>query len=339
LLRQASEEAGAAALQPALEVEIAALLRRWEGVLGARRAGALRQRIGGLEGARGMVLRGLARDASVLPIARAGLEAEAPADRAAAALTLELLGDEAASGSVARALLDEPDAEAFRRMAAAASRLGARVPMGALWERMDDLETLPEALALASLGWAEASEPMQERIGRRMRAALRHPEARIRAGAAHALARAGDRRAWRALAARLEDPVAEVREAAAHALAALAVPESRAALEAALRLETRAEAWPAYRDAITAARTGRSRGVPIGEEVLRLQVAHEGAPPGAGSVEADLILPGGRWLRMRSLQTGELLLADLCAGSADLRIRLGAGEARPGAGEAGGAPR
>jgi HEAT repeat protein len=155
-----------------------------------------------------------------------------------------------------------------------------------------------------------------------LRSALRDQDPRTRAAAARALAIARDRSAWRALVTRLDDGAPEVRLAAALALESLGVPEARDALLAGARVEEDPAVASALLDA--AEPTERSRGpVPRrGNEIFRARVVAEEAEAIA-RVMIDIVLPDGDWLRIATLETGEIVLADLPAGSADLRVRVG----------------
>lgn len=297
---------------------LAVCLRRWPDSL----SGAVRrQAFEALRRSGAPVLRGLALDSTVGPELVAGLQSQTPSERARAAFGLELLGDRGHAAALAEPLRHERDPEAFRRLATAAARLGTDVHVDSLWRRVASSETAPEALAL--IATSELAPRHRRRWGELARRALRHAEPRLRAGAARALALGAEARAWRAIAARLEDGRTEVRRAAARALAALAVPASRSRLAGAARAETSDDVRAALLDAVAAV-DGR-RLVPFdaaGDAVLRVRVVTTGAAR-SEPVPVDIVLPSGRWLRIASLEHGELLLPDLPRGVADVRVRLG----------------
>ncbi|MFW6050583.1 MAG: HEAT repeat domain-containing protein, partial [Myxococcota bacterium] len=131
-----------------------------------------------------------------------------------------------------------------------------------------------------------------------------------------------DRPAWRALAERLDDPAPEVRRAAARALEVLSEPASRAALATRWRVEDDPWVRGALRDASRATRDAPAPGgfALRGDQVLRMRVA---AAEAHHRMRVDVVLPDGRWLRLRTLPSGELLWPGLPAGKADVRVRLG----------------
>jgi hypothetical protein len=145
------------------------------------------------------------------------------------------------------------------------------------------------------------------------------PSARERAGAALALGMMRDRRGRSSLLAALRDVASAVRVASARSLA---VVGDRSAAERLAAL-ARVEADPAVRSALqsASARLRRPRVDPApagpllqGVEVLQLQLS------GSGARLLDVGLPDGRLLRVRTAETGELTLADLPKGAADIRI-------------------
>jgi len=302
---------------------LAVAARRWEARLGGR----LRRRIqdalrdGGGEGPdaiRTRALRALARDDRVRSELLSELREEDAHRRVWAAQGLALLGDQSVRGALLDALEAEEDAAAWRRIATALVELGARVPsrmLPAIAARAEEVATTPEALILAAR--ADLAPRDARRFGRRWRRALRAPEPRVRAAAAEALATRGERSAWRALMARLEvDDRVEVRRAAAQALVRLGVDEAEVAARA------RIESDEVVRAALEAAGRGVPPRVarPRGRQVLRLRIAAAAAPSG---VPVEVVLPDGRWWWTQTLPTGELFLADLPDGAADVRVRIG----------------
>ena len=305
---------------------LAIALRKWRDVVERdeldRGLKALRttDRAGRFE--RAVVLRALARDPDVARHLRKGLVAAWPRARASAALGAELLGDASLGPAVVEQLGVETDAEAFRRLASAALSLGATAPVAFLWRAMNDPATSGEAMELAALDVASRPWPERRRLGRVLRQALRSRDARARTSAALALAIAQDRTAWRALAAALGDPDAAVRLAVARALSVLAVPDSVPQVRAAGRVEDDPAVRLALADATAA--PGRQRHAPAllrGGETLRVRIARASEAP-QGAVLVDVLVCDGRWLRMSTLPGGDVLVVDLPAGSADVRVRI-----------------
>ncbi|MFI5308075.1 MAG: HEAT repeat domain-containing protein, partial [Polyangiales bacterium] len=265
---------------------------------------------------RGSFLRALARDRSVRDSLRAALSASDADLRATAAFEVMLLADEALAPALQSALDAERDPEAARRMLEAAAELGVRVSEPTVLRWMADPETAPEALQLAAAlaDPAAASRSLRVRL---RRALASHAPLRVRVAAALALGRLGDRAARPALVAALDESSARLRLAAVRALGALGGAGSVYALQAHARIE---------RDALVrraalqeAAHAGVPSRVEHGDLVLELrvraQVAAESARP-----FCDVLLQDGRWLRYRARANGELVVADLPAGVADVRI-------------------
>ncbi len=245
------------------------------------------------------------------------------ARRALAASCALLLGDRALGPSLAARLEEERSPMAFRMLALAALRVGARVDPGLLDARWWDPETAPEALWLAAASLGLATSRSRARALRAMRRGLRAAEPRARAGAALALALAEERTAWRALVAALDDDHDAVRLAAARALAALAVPEAASAIEAAARVEAQDD----VRDALfVAARAPGGRPPPAmlpGDDVLFVRISTAPGLAIATQLAVDVLLADGRWLRVPALDGGAVLVPDLPAGQAEVQIRLG----------------
>gem|GEM_PF-6955094 len=288
-----------------------------------------------------LVLRGLARDARIVPALRVALtRPTSPApERAAAALAAETLGAEELAPAVLDALLREQDPEAFRRLADAARSLRAAASIAPLLARLHDPETAPEALLLAATSLARASAEERRAFAVAARASLRSPDERLRSAAPRALALAGDRRAARALLAAVRSAstvygraaaAPSLAVAAARALAALPAP---AALAGALAAESRAAADPRVRaallDAIAAAEDGRARPLDTrGTEVLYVRLVLSGGARSDG-VGVDLRLDDGRVLRRRTLPSGALFVPDLASGVADVTLRTETALAAP----------
>ncbi len=319
-------EGAAQSAQPtqiAAERALAIALRRHEATIDGdtrRDALALLQRPrSGRDVELALVLRAVARDRSVGAHAARGLASEDSMRRSSGAHALELLGDRAYADEIAKAIDDERDAEAFRRLATAGAKLGSLAPLRVLRPWLGDPETAPEAMMLAASELESLERADRTELRMLFRASLRHADPRVRCGAALALGRARDRASWRALIDRMLDGVTEVRFAAARALEAIAAPQATAQIVA----EARVEADPRVRAAIEAAAGASERGVslpgePTGDGVLRTRVMLETA----NGVQVDVVLPDGRWLRMRTLPHGDVLLTDLAYGTADVRVRV-----------------
>jgi hypothetical protein len=217
---------------------------------------------------------------------------------------------------------EEEDPESYRRMASAlvAHRVAVAAPV-LLIARFDDPAVGSEAMALAAEAYAQTDRWTQRRLGAAFRHTLRSSDVRLRAGAAWALASSGDRTAHRALSVALDDVAPEVRHAAARALSALGAEASRDAIERRLRVEEDEIVAQALRDAVTMGRPFPARGL-HGDQVLRVRVVI-GTAISDSRIPVDVVLPDGRFLRMRTLSSGELLIVDLPSGSADVRVRVG----------------
>ncbi len=266
---------------------------------------------------RRLLLSGLARDDEVLGAIIGGLAAKRSSERATAAAAAGLLGDGDAGPALLAALARERDHEAARRMANAARQRGVRAPLSALRRLLATIETAPEAMQLAAASAApDAPADRDLRVHLRRALSSRKP-ARVRASAALALGMLGDRAGFTPLHAALSDPSTRVRLAAVHALGALGGSEVAGACEAHARVER--DALVRRAALAVAGRDGRAAEIaPLGELVLEARVI--GLEPGARERPLiDVLLEDGRWLRMRADAQGELIVADLPAGTAELR--------------------
>jgi HEAT repeat protein len=274
---------------------------------------------------RSLVLRSVARDPRVGPLLVSSLGADDASVRAAAARGLELLADRRYSPAVAAALASERDSEVFRRLAAAATLLGAEVPYPALRRQLSSIETASEALVAAAGSLSRYGARRSSYLRSAFREALRAEDPRVRAGAARALLVCDDREAWRALVFTLDDAVPEVRLAAASALAHLAVAEATPAIEARWRVEEDPRVLPALLDAAAAPDRRPVRapelGGRAGDESVRVRIVAVGEE-GRSGVPVEILLPDGRWLRMRTLPSGELVVVDLPAAVVDVRVKV-----------------
>ncbi|MAT24183.1 MAG: hypothetical protein CMN29_04315 [Sandaracinus sp.] len=320
---------------PEASRELAVGLRRWE----SRVPSSLRERAltrlralpaEGPGAPRAWVLRALARDEEIAGTLARALESEDGVARRAAAHALGLLGGERAREALWEALTVERDASVFRALAAALMELppsrAARAGLGPppppspapLLAALEDPERAREAAALAATLPLEGRAARQR--GRALRRLLRESEAADRTTAAWALGAAGEAAAWRALLERVErDEVTEVRRAAARALAVLGARLSTAQREA-VAAAARAAEDDEVRRWLAQAAGGRSMPARVrGRQVLRFRVRAAGAPSG---VAVDLAFPDGRVLRLHTLPSGELFLADLPDQVVDVRPRV-----------------
>jgi hypothetical protein len=287
---------------------IALALRRFGAELDAKHAERARALLAALpSGPRRTLLCALAG----VRCANAGsIGAEAPADRAAVASALGLARDAKAAPEVLRALEREREPEVARRLCDAARALGARPDARTLDRLVRDPETAPEALAL----WAALE---RERPSRALRVALRRaldPRTTpcTRAAAARALGAQlaqGDVTAEVPLVALLDDPVPRLRLSAVHALRASAT--TRAAR--ALTQQARIERDPLVRSALA---RGPATSDPRPAHALELRVRADEPTPRV----LEVWLEDGRCLRQRTLPGGELVIADLPPGDADVRV-------------------
>ncbi|MDD9934658.1 MAG: HEAT repeat domain-containing protein [Myxococcales bacterium] len=259
--------------------------------------------------------RALAQEPQVGPRVAAALRGQDVGARAAAGWAALWLADPELSAPVAAALARERDPEVFRRLAAAAGVLRAPVAPGVLEAHFERPETGPEALLLAAtLAMGEPPRALRLRL-RRLLSSRSNP--RVRVASARALAVLGDRSAVAPLLAALSDPAAELRMASARALSVLAPERARRELRAHGRIEVDGRVRGAVRRLSRAQETVVL--APAGGRVLQARLRGPAVPRGLGP-EVDVLLQDGRWLRMRPLFEGHILLADLPGGRAQLRV-------------------
>jgi HEAT repeat protein len=266
---------------------------------------------------RRVLLSALARSDDALRAIGSGLAARSANARATAAAAATLLGDAEAGPALLSALARERDPEAARRLASAALELRVRTPSSLLWRLFADAETAPEAMLLAAASADRAAPPDRDlRVYLRRTLSSRKP-ARVRASAALALGALGDSAALTPLQAALSDPSTRVRLAAVRALGALGGADAARAC----RLHARIERDMLVRGAALAVADRDGRAVELaerGELVLEARVI--GLDPDARERPLiDVLLADGRWLRMRADAQGELIVAGLPAGTAELR--------------------
>lgn len=309
---------------------LAVALRRWrEELAGRMRERALRiLRAGPVEGParwRTLTLRALAGDEDVQAPLEDGLGSEDTLARTWAAQALGLLGR--GREALAAALVDEEDHDAFRAMAFALSDQAVSADVGLVAAARASVRVPARAVEALLL---YAALPLRGRLarerGRILRQALRDPRDRVRASAAFALARAEEDTPersvgpWRALLDRVEvDDSLVVRRAAARALAVVRSGRRGRGLVQ-TRVDQRARTEPDDEVRGWLERAVRGVHTPVrtrGDEVLRFRVVASGAPSG---VLVDARLDDGRWLRLRTLATGELFLADLPAQTVESRV-------------------
>lgn len=266
---------------------------------------------------RALMLGAIARDPAAEPAILAALSNGPSARRVIAARALAIFGAAGAERSLAAlehacAAEREPIAlEAIlRTLAEAGGRIDADRALAL------DPEAHPIARALALSIARPASSPALGRVIRvALRAGLHASDPRARAVAVESLARADARGAAMAIAAAVEDPSPEVRLAAAHALRELGAserPEIASRLASRLAVESDARVRHALRDALE--RPGRLR--VRGDECLLVRLARSAE----GGAAVELVLADGRWLREPVLPTGEVVVCDLPAGEADVRL-------------------
>lgn len=306
------------------DAALALTVRRHESTLGSDDLEAAREHLRADRTRRGLVLSALARDPEIRASAHARLRADEAIERAHAALAILLLGDLALSsrGAVAEQLLEESDAMAFRALALAALRLEARVDPARIDARWWDPATAPEALWLTATNLHAASPRTRHRARRAMRRSLRAAQARVRAGAAVALALAGERGAWRALVVALEDEHVSVRLAVARSLAVLATSDASEALAARMRVEPDPSVRSALRQAAETPGRRAPRAIARGDDVLYVRVSTAPGLSRGPDLAVDVLLADGRWLRTVALSSGEVLIPDLPAGEAEVQVRL-----------------
>jgi len=192
--------------------------------------------------------------------------------------------------SVLREALErERETGAWVAVAVALARLGVSVDPDLWIAALDDPR---RALAAALLAAEHRGDPRSaRRRDRALRRALHADDPRVRANAAWALGRVGDRAAIQVLEDLERDPDADVRRASLHALATLDPMEGNTVRGPAVAFE--------------------------GSEAARFRVASASAEP----MPVDVTLADGRTLRVWTTPTGEAVVVDLPSQIVDVRVR------------------
>jgi HEAT repeat protein len=268
------------------------------------------------QGERRLLLLAIARDPAALQEASAALAAVDAGMRASAASALAAFGDAEVGRALLAALASERDLEAKRSMLQAAGTLQLDAPNALIERMLADPDTAPEAMQLCREHAGKAA-PKELRVAlRRALSASNTPRTRV--SAALALAQLQDSAARPALELALGESSARLRLAAVRALSALG--GSRIAL--ALRRHARIERDPLVRR--VALEAVAHAGVPAallerGQLALEVRVrAERGAAQQHPRLE--VLLEDGRWLRLRALPGGELVVPDLPEGEAEVRV-------------------
>jgi hypothetical protein len=117
----------------------------------------------------------------------------------------------------------------------------------------------------------------------------------------------------------LEDHAPEVRVAAAWAGFLLGTGHAHRALELHTRTERDPVVSSALRRALSTPRRSLSEAIGRGREALIARLRSDSPQL---IVPVDIVLTDGRWIRMTTLPTGEIILVDLPSGIADVRVQL-----------------
>lgn len=304
---------------------LAVALRRWERDLPPRTLRRARRVVAQEPGARGLVLRALARDRGVEDELRRALNDDFVTNRIAGAVGLRLLGE--GQQALLDALLIERTPRVVRQLIGSLLSFDVdRLELGdalrdSLWARRRGVGVGQEVALLLAVagGTRELRRARRDTLGREMRVRLRGEDARWRGVAAEALAYLGDRRAARTILARLDGRhSSDVSRRVMAAAVAHLMPE---ALREAVRRSGRLDEDPQVRQRLRDAAEGRTRALrPRGEGVLThtltaVETSLEGVP-------VMLRLPDGRREWAQSLPDGLVVLADLPAGRVDVRVQV-----------------
>lgn len=263
-----------------------------------------------------LVARAVAFDSSVGRHLEHELQSSDPSRRALAAQGLEYLGDRAFAGVVASRLLDERDAEAFRREASALLQLNGSVTIDAVGSRLFDDATGPEALLVLAHNLEKTNDRDRRRIRARMRAALRSPTGRVRAAAARALAIAADVDAWGALVNCLEDRESNVRVACARALLTLPISDNaRLAVRGLARTESDEDVYAVLHEVADGVQLSRHDIRAVGTRVLVTRLVDNNVSSLHRTI-VSVSFADGRELLLEPLPDGFVVVPDLVSGSA-----------------------
>lgn len=234
--------------------------------------------------ATGLAWRAIARDRSARAALEANLASSVSAERALAAQSLGVLGGTPVASALREALEHEREADAWVALALALARLGVSVDPDLWITALDDPRRAFAAALLAAEHRGDARAV--RRRDRALRQALHAEDPRVRANAAWALGRVGDRAAIRVLEDLEHDADADVRRASLHALATLE---------------------PSRGPAVASE----------GSEAARFRIASARAEP----MPVDVALADGRTLRVWTTPTGEAVVVDLPSQIVDVRVR------------------
>jgi len=236
--------------------------------------------------ATGLAWRAVARDRSARDALEASLASSASvsSERALAAQSLGVLGGAPAIARLREALAHERDADVWVALAVALARLEVSVEPELWSAALDDPRRAIAATLLAAEHRGDARSA--RRRARALRRALHAEDPRVRANAAWALGRLGDRAAIRVLEDLEHDADADVRRASRHALATLD---------------------PSRGPAVAS----------VGSEAARFRIASARAEP----MPVDVALSDGRTLRVWTTPTGEAVVVDLPSQTVDVRVR------------------
>ncbi len=238
--------------------------------------------------ATGLAWRAVVRDRSVREALEASLAStegsSRSSERALAAQSLGVLGGAYAIAFLREALEHERDADVWVAIAVALARLEVSVDPELWLAALDDPRRALAATLLAAEHRGDARSA--RRRDRALRRALHVEDPRVRANAAWALGRVGDRAAIRVLEDLEHDADADVRRATLHALATLD---------------------PSRGPAVAS----------VGTEAARFRVASARAEP----MPVDVALADGRTLRVWTTPSGEAVVVDLPSQTVDVRVR------------------
>ncbi len=274
-------------------------------------------------GDRMLVFRALARDPAVRDVLVRRLRADSAQQRAVAANAMALYGSSENTFPLGTALKKERSERAFVAIAMSMAALGGAADASSLWRWLRPWSTVGAAMILASVSAPRWSARQARRLGRLLRANLRHPRPSVRAQACWALANVREKRAWRAIARLLDDDHADVRTSAARALRVLQVPAANLLLRARWRVEKEAKVRAQLQSPGAPLPRGPLHFQAMGHSVLRVRVRAASEQLRGRELPVDIVLSDGRWIQTHTLTGGELILAGLPDSVVDVRVGLG----------------